>query len=145
MVASGGIADGAAIAAVLVAGAAAAQLGTAFMGCPEAGTAEPHRGMLGSARDTRLTRAFTGRLARGIVNRFLLDHDGAAPAAYPYVHHLTSPLRAAARRTADVESMHLWAGQAHPLIRRLPAADLVDRLSAEIDTAVTSLAARILT
>ncbi|HEY7485851.1 MAG TPA: nitronate monooxygenase [Streptosporangiaceae bacterium] len=95
--------------------------------------------------DTRLTRAFTGRLARGIVNRFLLDHDGAAPAAYPYVHHLTSPLRAAARRTADVESMHLWAGQAHPLIRRLPAADLVDRLSAEIDTAVTSLAARILT
>jgi nitronate monooxygenase len=142
MVATGGIGDGASIAAVLAAGAAAAQLGTAFLCCPEAGTSEPHRGVLGSDRGTRLTRAFTGRWARGIVNRFLLAHEGAAPAAYPHVHHLTSPLRAAARAAGDAETLHLWAGQAHPLIRSLPAAELVDRLGAETNAAITALAAR---
>jgi nitronate monooxygenase len=142
MVATGGIGDGASIAAVLAAGAAAAQLGTAFLCCPEAGTATPHREVLGSDRGTRLTRAFTGRWARGIINRFLLAHDGAAPAAYPHVHHLTSPLRAAARQAGDAETLHLWAGQAHPLTRRLPAGELVDRLATETNTAIAALTAR---
>ncbi|HEU5158173.1 MAG TPA: nitronate monooxygenase [Streptosporangiaceae bacterium] len=140
MVATGGIADGASVAAVLAAGAAAAQLGTAFLGCPEAGTSGPHRDALGTARPTRLTRAFTGRWARGIVNRFLLAHDAAAPAAYPQVHHLTAPLRAAARGSGDAEALHLWAGQAHALTRRLPAAGLIEQIMAEADAAVRAAA-----
>jgi nitronate monooxygenase len=140
MVASGGIADGASVAAVLAAGAAAAQLGTAFLGCPEAGTAGPHRQALGTDRATRLTRAFTGRWARGIVNRFLLDHETAAPAAYPQVHHLTAPLRAAARAAGDAESLHLWAGQAHPLTRHRPAGALIEEIMTEADAALQAAA-----
>jgi nitronate monooxygenase len=141
LVASGGIADGASVAAVLAAGAAAAQLGTAFLGCPEAGTSEPHREALGTDRATRLTRAFTGRWARGIVNRFMLAHDDAAPAAYPQVHHLTAPLRAAARAAGATESLHLWAGQAHPLIRQGPAGELIEQLMTEAGAALDAAAA----
>jgi nitronate monooxygenase len=141
MVAGGGIADGASVAAVLAAGAAAAQLGTAFLGCPEAGTAGPHRQALGTDRATRLTRAFTGRWARGIVNRFMLDHEAAAPAAYPQVHHLTAPLRAAARAAGDAESLHLWAGQAHPLTRHRPAGELIEQIMTEADAALRAAAA----
>jgi nitronate monooxygenase len=140
LVAGGGIADGASVAAVLAAGAAAAQLGTAFLGCPEAGTSGPHREALGTDRATRLTRAFTGRWARGIVNRFLLAHDAAAPAAYPHVHHLTTPLRAAARDAGDAESLHLWAGQAHALIRSRPAGELVEQFMTEAGTALRAAA-----
>jgi nitronate monooxygenase len=127
LVASGGIADGAAVAAVLVAGAEAAQLGTAFLRCPEAGTGAAHRAALGTSGPTALTRAFSGRRARGLVNRFLTEHPGA-PAAYPEVHHLTSPLRAAAREAGDDGGYNMWAGQAHPLAEAVPAADLVRRL-----------------
>ena len=63
---------------------------------------------------TALTRAFTGRTARGIVNRFLQDH-AEAPSAYPEIHHLTAPLRTAARTRGDTDNFHLWAGQAHAL------------------------------
>src|SRR5207244_1530371 len=78
-------------------GARAAALGTAFLDCPEAGTSAVHRAALRDDRPTALTRAFTGRTARGIVNGFLERHDGEAPAAYPEVHHVTAPLRQAAR------------------------------------------------
>ena len=97
LIASGGIADGAAIAAVVAAGAGAAQLGTAFMLCPEAGTSAAHRAALRGPEATALTRAFTGRTARGIVNRFLREHEDQAPSAYPEIHHLTARMRAAAR------------------------------------------------
>ncbi|MGI8801487.1 MAG: nitronate monooxygenase [Solirubrobacteraceae bacterium] len=83
LVASGGIATGRAVAAVLCAGAAAAQIGTAFMRCPEAATSPAHRDLLGTAAPTGLTRAFTGRLARGIQNEFMEQHSAAAPIAYP--------------------------------------------------------------
>src|SRR5215218_9323506 len=78
------------------AGAAAAQLGTAFMRTPEAGTAEVHREALAGEAPTALTRAFSGRTARGVVNRFMREHSEEAPSAYPDVHHVTAPLRAAA-------------------------------------------------
>jgi nitronate monooxygenase len=97
LIATGGVADGAALAAVLCAGASAAQIGTALMLTPEAATAPAQRALLSKAMPTRLTRAFSGRLARGMVNRFMEEHDATAPSAYPEVHHLTSPLRAAAR------------------------------------------------
>jgi nitronate monooxygenase len=127
LVAAGGIADGAAVAAVLVAGAEAAQLGTAFLRCPEAGTSPAHRDALVTSGATALTRAFTGRRARALVNRFVTEHP-AAPAAYPEVHHLTAPLRAAARQEGDPGGLAMWAGQAHPLAGAVPAADLVRRL-----------------
>jgi nitronate monooxygenase len=128
LVASGGIATGRGVAAVLCAGAAAAQIGTAFMCCDEAATSEVHRRALTGPGRTALTRAFTGRMARGIVNRFLIEHGDAAPRAYPAVHHLTAPIRAHARRAGDPELLNLWAGQAHELTRSLPAAALVRAL-----------------
>jgi nitronate monooxygenase len=107
LVASGGIADGAGVAAALAAGARAAQIGTGFLRCPEAATSPAHRDALASPGRTSLTRAFTGHRARGIVNRWLRDHDAHAPAPYPHVHHLTSPLRAAAREAGDAEAINL--------------------------------------
>ena len=139
LVATGGIATGRAIAAVLVAGAAAAQLGTAFMLCDEAATAPAHREAIAGDGDTALTRAFTGRSARGVVNRWLREHDAVAPSAYPDVHHLTAKIRAAAREQGDADGFHLWAGQAHSLAAGGPAGDLVRRLAAEADEAIRSL------
>jgi nitronate monooxygenase len=131
LVASGGIATGAGIAAVLSAGARAAALGTAFLGCPEAGTAQVHREALRGAGPTAYTRAFTGRTARGVVNGFMTRHSAAAPAAYPQVHHVTAPMRKAAREAGRADLVNLWAGQAYPLTRELPAGDLVAALAVE--------------
>jgi nitronate monooxygenase len=136
LVGTGGIGTGAAVAAVLAAGAAAAQLGTAFLGCPEAGTAAVHRQALGGSAPTAMTRAFTGRLARGIRNRFLDRHSTAAPAAYPEVHHLTAPLRQAGRSTGDPGLVNLWAGQTFELGRQLPAGQLVLTLAEEARAAL---------
>jgi len=142
LVATGGIATGRGVAAVLAAGAAAAQLGSAFMRVPEAATSPAHREALAHDRGTALTRAFTGRSARGIVNRFLLEHSAGAPSAYPDVHHVTAPVRAAAREQGDAGGFHLWAGQAHPLAAELPAGELVRRLAAEARAALREAAAR---
>jgi nitronate monooxygenase len=137
LVAAGGIATGAAVAAVLCAGASAAQLGTAFLLCPEAGTTEVHRGALKAGGTTRFTRAFTGRRARGIGNRFMLEHDDA-PSAYPEIHHATAPIRAAARASGDPEGVNLWAGAAFTLARELPAGEIVTALAAEARAALSS-------
>src|SRR5918992_4012182 len=143
LVASGGLSDGAGVAAALAAGARAAQIGTGFLRSPEAATSRPHREALGRPGRTALTRAFTGRRARGIVNRFLSDHDADAPSAYPHVHHLTSPLRAAARQAGDPETINLWAGQAYPLAEELPAAELVRRWSADARSALADAELRL--
>jgi nitronate monooxygenase len=134
LVAAGGIVSGEGIAAALAAGARAAQLGTAFLLCPEAETSEPHRQALrAGGAPTRLTRAFTGRTARGILNQFMLDHDGTAVAAYPEIHELTQPFRQTARLAGDGSVINLWAGESYPLTRELPAAELVRRLADELD------------
>jgi nitronate monooxygenase len=140
LIAAGGIADGAGVAAVLCAGASAAQIGTALMLAPEAGTTDAQRELLGQPIPTRLTRAFTGRTARGLVNRFLDEHSAAAPVAYPEIHHATSPLRAAARRHGDADAFNLWAGQAHTLARELPAGEIVRQLGAEARAVLRRLA-----
>jgi nitronate monooxygenase len=142
LVATGGLATGRAIAAVLAAGAVAAQLGTAFMLAPEAATAEAHRGAIAGAGETALTRAFTGRTARGIVNRFQREHTPGAPIGYPDVHHVTAPIRKAARERGDADGFHLWAGQAHSLAEPAPAAELVRRLAADARAALADAARR---
>jgi nitronate monooxygenase len=144
VVAAGGIMRGSQIAAVLAAGASAAQLGTAFLATPESGAYAVHKQALTNHLfpHTELTRAFSGRPARGLVNRFMREHGPYAPAAYPEVHHLTSPLRKAAARAGDAQGMALWAGQGHRMARELPAGQLVEVLMTELDAARTALAAR---
>jgi nitronate monooxygenase len=143
LVATGGIATGGALAAVLAAGAGAAQIGSAFMLCPEAGTSPAHREALRSPRDTALTRAFTGRRARAIRNAFMSEHDAAAPIAYPEIHFVTAPLRSAARENGDASLMHLWAGETHVLARERPAAEVVQHLMSEARAASASVAGRL--
>ncbi|MER7763017.1 nitronate monooxygenase [Streptomyces sp. NPDC097619] len=134
ILAAGGLMRGEQIAAVLAAGAEAAQLGTAFLVCPESGAAAVHKKALTDPLFTRteLTRAFSGRPARGLVNRFLREHGPYAPAAYPQVHHLTAGLRRAAAAAGDPQGMALWAGQGHRLARTMPAGQLVEVLVAEL-------------
>lgn len=141
VIAAGGLMRGGQVAAALTAGANAAQLGTAFLPCPEAGAHPLHKQALTNPLFTRteLTRAFSGRLARGLVNRFMREHGRYAPAAYPQVHHLTAGLRKAAAAAGDAQGMALWAGQGHRLARTLPAGELVALLASELESARTDL------
>ncbi|MFF2009005.1 nitronate monooxygenase [Streptomyces sp. NPDC058195] len=141
IVATGGLMRGAQIAAVLAAGADAAQLGTAFLVCPESGASVLHKQALTNPLFVRtaLTRAFSGRPARGLVNRFMREHGPYAPAAYPQVHYLTAGLRRAAAKAGDAQGMALWAGQGHRMARELPAARLVGQLARELDAARTAV------
>ncbi|CAL9316418.1 nitronate monooxygenase [Streptomyces olindensis] len=141
IVAAGGIMRGGQIAAVLAAGASAAQLGTAFLATPESGANALHKQALTNPLfvRTELTRAFSGRPARGLVNRFLREHGPYAPAAYPEIHHLTAPLRKAAAKAGDAQGMALWAGQGHRMARELPAGQLVEVLAGELAAARTAL------
>jgi nitronate monooxygenase len=143
IVAAGGISTGAGIAAVLSAGALAAQLGTAFLRSPEAGTAPVYRTALAQPGRTAMTRAFTGRLARGIRNRFLDEYSPGAPAAYPYVHYLTAPLRAAGRSAGNPDLVNLWAGQTYELTSEQPAAEVVALLASEARSALAAAASRL--
>ncbi|WP_276607707.1 nitronate monooxygenase [Microbispora catharanthi] len=139
LVAAGGIMDGADVAAVLAAGAVAAQLGTAFLRAPESGAHPVHKAALTDPRFTRtaFTRAFSGRTARGLANRFMAEHEASAPACYPQVHHLTKGLRRAAAEHGDPEAMALWCGRGYRRCRDLPAAALVEALMKELATART--------
>jgi nitronate monooxygenase len=135
VIASGGIMDGRGIAAALALGACAAQMGTAFLTCDEAGAPEVHKQAIlrASETDTRVTRAFSGRPARGIVNRFMSEvgEDDILP--FPLQNALTRPLRAAAAKQGRAEFLSLWAGQGLRMARRGPAGELVARLMAEIE------------
>ncbi|WP_151484389.1 nitronate monooxygenase [Streptomyces albicerus] len=143
IVAAGGIMRGSQIAAALAAGASAAQLGTAFLATPESGANALHKQALTNPLfvRTELTRAFSGRPARGLMNRFMREHGPYAPAAYPQIHHLTAGLRKAAAKAGDAQGMALWAGQGHRLARELPAGQLVEVLAAELTAAKTALSA----
>ncbi|WP_130799902.1 nitronate monooxygenase [Streptomyces otsuchiensis] len=130
LVAAGGLADGRDIAAVLQAGAVAAQLGTAYLRTDEAGTSRPHRDALvdPAFTATTVTRAFTGRPARALRSDFTEAHGAHAPRAYPQVHRLTAPLRTAAVRAGAPEAMALWAGTGFRHARTGPAAGLTRAL-----------------
>ncbi len=129
IIAAGGIMDTSGVRAALSAGAAAVQCGTAFLRCPESGAHRVYKAALADARygDTAVTRAFSGRPARGLVNKFLLDHQ-AAPAAYPEINNATRPVRAAAAATGDADRMSLWAGRGYRAATTRPAAEVIDML-----------------
>jgi len=144
LIAAGGLVHGADVAAVLAAGADAAQLGTAFLRADEAGTQQTHRRALAEGgRVTAVTRAFSGRPARGLVNRFLAENSPHAPAAYPQVHHLTKPVRAAAHQAGDPEGVNLWGGQTYSVAGDGPAAEIVARLECEARAARERLTRRL--
>jgi nitronate monooxygenase len=132
IMAAGGVMTGAEAADVLGVGATAVALGTAFLGCPEAGTAPVHRHALTHRTGTTVTRAFTGRSARALTTTWTELFTEAAPAAYPHVHHLTAPLRAHGRATGEAELVNLWAGTGHERLRSLPAAELARLLVGEL-------------
>ncbi len=137
MIAAGGIADAAGVAAVLALGAAAAMVGTAYLLCPEATTSAVHRAALVDAaarRKTALTNLFCGRPARGIVNRMMRElgpMSDAAP-AFPLAATAVAPLRAAAERRGSGDFSPLWAGESDVQLREVPAAELTRDLASAI-------------
>lgn len=136
IIAAGGIMDGYGIRAALDLGAAAAQLGTAFILCPESSANLDYRNNLKSERaaETRLTDVLSGRPARGMLNRLITfgEADGSpVPADYPLAYDAAKQLNAAATRQGNSEFAGQWAGQGAPLARELPAADLVALLLEE--------------
>ena len=147
VIASGGIMDGRGIAAALALGASAVQMGTAFLTCDEAGIPDAYKEAILEAREheTRLTRAFSGRPARGIINRFMTEveaHDAAdAILPFPLQNALTRPLRNAAAKQGRAEYLSLWAGQGLRLARSQAAGDLVAQLAKETEAAIARLTA----
>lgn len=133
VIAAGGIADGRGIAAAFALGASGVQIGTAFLGCPEAVVPDLHRQALHDAadEDTRLTRAYTGRPARALRNRLIDEMNENETLQFPAQASLTRPLFQASSEAARKAFLPLWAGQAAPLTRNLPAATLVETLAAE--------------
>jgi nitronate monooxygenase len=127
LVAAGGIASAADADAALAAGADAVQVGTLLLRTHEAGTSAAYREALGSGRytETAVTRAFSGRLARGVRNGFLDRFTNMAPAAYPQVNQMTKPIRAAAAQAGDPEAIALWAGPQFAAAQEVPAAEVV--------------------
>lgn len=144
VVAAGGIMDGAGIAAALALGAQAAQLGTAFIPCPESGAPRVHKESVLAAREdtTLITEKFSGKPARGLANRFMREMAArAAPQLpFPAQNALMGRLRAAAARAGNPDFVAMWAGQGVALSRALPAATLVATLEAEAQEALDRLA-----
>lgn len=143
VVAAGGIMDGAGIAAALALGAQAAQLGTAFIPCPESGAPQVHKDQLLKQKEdaTRITEKFSGKPARGLANRFMREMERAPQLAFPAQNKVTGALRQASASAGRPDFVAMWAGQAAPLARALPAAELVARLEAETLAAIQATAA----
>jgi nitronate monooxygenase len=130
IVATGGIVHSAQVQAVLAAGAAAAMVGTLLLRTPESGARPAHKAALAdpARAETVVTRAFTGRPARGLRNRFTDDHSATAPLGYPAIHFLTAPIRAAAAASGDPDGLNLWAGTGYRAATDRPAAEVLAEL-----------------
>lgn len=143
VVAAGGIMDGAGIAACLALGAQLAQLGTAFIPCPESGAPKVHKDALLAARedDTGVTEKFSGKPARGLANRFIAEMASkqAPQLAFPAQNSITGRLRQASAKAGKPDFVAMWAGQAAPLSRALPAGELVAKLTAEAVESIQTL------
>ncbi|KOG73263.1 MULTISPECIES: NAD(P)H-dependent flavin oxidoreductase [Streptomyces] len=134
VIATGGIATPADVAAVLQAGAQAAMVGTVLLRTDESGASAPHKAALADPDfdTTVITRAFTGRPARALRNHFTDRYSAHAPAGYPALHHLTSPLRKAATAAGDTDLIHLWAGTGFRQARTEPVAHTAERLTGRL-------------
>jgi nitronate monooxygenase len=134
VIASGGIMDGRDIAEMLAAGAVAAQLGTAFLLCPECGAPATYKQALMAARGdlTVMTRAFSGRPARGLRNKFIDMADGVPILPFRQQNDLTRPMRNEAGKQGIADYISLWAGRGAARARQMPAAELIKALVAEI-------------
>lgn len=135
VIAAGGIMDGRQIKELLQAGAAAVQLGTAFICCEESGANPIYKRALVERQftNTKLTRAFTGRLARGLENDFMNRYEAVAPAAYPTLHFITQSIRKKALASENAQAMSMWAGQGFKRVRALPVNELMQQLVQEAD------------
>ena len=143
VVAAGGIMDGRGVAAAFALGAQAASLGTAFLACPESGASRAYKEALLARSDddpTTLTRAFSGRLARGLRNRFTEEMADAPLLPFPLQNALTADLCREAEKAGKADLLSLWAGQGAPLARARGAAELVRELVRETEAAVARLA-----
>ncbi|HEX4258455.1 MAG TPA: nitronate monooxygenase [Streptosporangiaceae bacterium] len=131
VIAAGGLSTPAEVAAALGAGAVAVMAGTALLRSDESGASAVHQAALADPGrgDPVLTRAFSGRPARGLPNRFIRDFGPISPLGYPAVHHLTSPLRKAATAAGDPELVNLWAGAGYRRATSGPAADILKELA----------------
>lgn len=147
VVAAGGIMDGAGIAAALSLGAQGVQMGTAFIPCPESGAPRFHKEAILEAKEdaTRVTEKFSGKPARGIANRFIREAEAKhfPQIAYPAHYQLSAKLRQASAKAGNPDFYPLWSGQAAPLARALPAAELVAQLEQETMAALRQSAALI--
>lgn len=137
VIAAGGIMDGGGIAAALDLGATAAQLGTAFIGCPESAADDGYRKALrtSAAEHTRMTSLISGRPARVLANRFTALEDSVSkprPPSYPIAYDAAKALHAAAKAQGEYGFGAYWAGQGAPLARAVPAAELVATLAREL-------------
>lgn len=132
VIGAGGVMTGRDAAGVIRAGAVAVQVGTALLCAHEAGTSTLYRQALMDAHYSRtiVTRAYSGRFARGLANRFAIEHDAEAPQGYPEVHHLTRPLRAAAARAGDASVPNLWAGTGWRQLTVEPTGSIIRRIGA---------------
>ena len=132
LIAAGGIMGPGQVEVALAAGAVAVQCGTAFLRCRESGANPLYKDALVDPRytTTAMTRAFSGRWARGLVSRFILEH-GDAPAGYPEINNATRSLRAAAAGKGDTERMSLWAGQGYRSALDRPAGEIIAWLYGE--------------
>lgn len=126
VIAAGGVPDAEAVRKVLSAGATAVAVGTAVLLADEAGTRPAHRQALANrVSSTAVTRAFTGRPARGIVNGFIRRYTPLAPVGYPAIHHLTAPMRRWAAEHGDRDHLHMWAGTGHQQAQTGPASEIL--------------------
>jgi nitronate monooxygenase len=131
IVATGGIVASKQVQAVLAAGAQAAMVGTVLLRTPESAARPAHKAALvDPARvETVVTRAFTGRPARGLRNRFTDEHSATAPLGFPAIHFLTAPIRAAAAALGDADGLNLWAGTGYRSATDRPAGDVLADLA----------------
>lgn len=134
IMAAGGLATPAAVAEVIRAGAAAAVVGTVLLRATESGASATHQAALTDPAysETVITRAFTGRPARGLRNAFIDAHEAQAPLGYPAIHHLTTGMRKAAAAAGKPDYVHLWAGTGYRHATAEPAADILRRLASEL-------------
>ncbi len=135
VLAAGGLMTGADVASVVGAGAVAALLGTALLRSDESGAAQVHKAALSDPAfsATAMTRAFSGRRARGLENAFIRAHPDA-PSAYPHINNATRAMRRASVARGDPHGTNLWAGRGYRLAREGPAAEIVTAIGTEFES-----------